>query len=124
MWPGLAMGPAPAYRGSKMAIQPETLNALLRAYEVHTGVYKNYHSRTAIVVKVSKEGKVHYLHMAADAKIVLEARDAKSFLAEFYIELYHYPVLRAVRSYARAVRTYHFAVTEEARKVINAILTR
>lgn len=107
-----------------MPIPAETLNAQLLAREVHTGVYQNYARRIAIVVKVSKEGRVHYLHLEGNSSIVLESATSADFIKEYFIELYHYPVRRAVRLYAGYVRKDNFAVSDDARKVINAILVR
>lgn len=107
-----------------MPIPRETLNGQLRAYDVHTGVYQSHARRTAIVVKVGREGQVYYVTLTENFKILLVQSFREKFLADFPIELYHYPVLRAVRSYARAVRTDHAYISDEARKVLNAILTR
>jgi hypothetical protein len=106
-----------------MAIPTETLNAQLVAYEVHTGVFKSHSARIAIVVRV-KKGHVHFLHLSPDCRIELAASFVEKFLADYPVELYHYPVLRAVRKYASWVRRDHFEITDEARKVINAILSQ
>lgn len=108
-----------------MAIQPETLNAMLVAFDAHTGVFKSNSARIAVVVKVGKDGKVYYLHLSPDCRIVLEISPSReTFLRDYPIELYHYPVLRAVRKYASYVRKDGFPITDEARKVINAIIAR
>lgn len=107
-----------------MAISNETLNGQLVAYEVHTGVFQSHARRVAIVVKVAKDGKVFYLHLTPDCKVVLEQSFREKFLADYPVELYHYPVARAIRKYVTYVRKDHFAVSDEARKVINAILSR
>jgi len=116
------MGPGP--KGKRvMPIPAETLNSQLIAREVHTGVYQTHKREIAVVVRV-KEGKVHYLALDAKCRIVLEATDAASFLRDHPLELYHYPIRRAVRKFARWVRVDHLPVTDEARKVINAILVK
>ena len=45
-------------------------------------------------------------------------------LREHPLELYHYPIRRAVRKFAQWVRKDNLPITDEARKVINAILVR
>lgn len=96
---------------------PETLNdKLLVNGPVHTGVYLDHHRHTAIVVKV-KEGMVHYLTFIT-GQVTLEMRNAETFASEFFIQLYMYPVLRAVRKYA----TCGLAITPEARVILRAIL--
>lgn len=124
-WGGRQWGLPPYLaKGFTVPIQAELLNSMLVAREAHTGVFKNRQGRIAVVVKVSQKGTVHYLHLTPTCEIVLEALAADSFLREYNIELYHYPVMRAVRKYASYVRTDGFPVSDEARKVINAILTR
>jgi len=106
-----------------MPIPPETLNAMLVAREVHTGVYKSRQARIAVVVRV-KQGHVHYLRLAPNCTIELVQSFDEKFLQDFPVELFHYPVMRAVRRYASYVRKDGFPITEEARKVINAILSK
>ncbi len=106
-----------------MSIPNELLNNQLKAFEVHTGVYQTHARRSTIVVKVDKTGRVFYLTLLDTYRIVLEHCSYEKFLAEHPLELYHYPVLRAVRRYASWVRE-GCPITEEARKVINAILTK
>jgi len=107
-----------------MPIPAETLNSQLIAREVHTGVYQTHKREIAIVVKVSKEGKVHYLALDNKCRIVLEATDRATFLRDHPLELYHYPTRRAVRKFAQWVRKDHLPITDDARKVINAILVK
>lgn len=107
-----------------VTIPAELLNNQLIAREVHTGVYQNKQRRVAIVVRVSKEGKVAYLTLTDTCRIEVQVSFAEKFLADFPLELYHYPVMRAVRRYAGYVRKEHIPISDEARKVINSILVR
>lgn len=107
-----------------MPILAETLNSQLVARDVHTGVYQTRKREIAVVVRVSKQGKVHYLALDAKCRIVLEATDSAAFLHDHPLELYHYPIRRAVRKFAQWVRKDNVPITDEARKVINAILVR
>ena len=107
-----------------MAIPAETLNAQLRASEVQTGVYLNKQRKSCVVVKVSKEGIVHFLTLTDSCTIELAAHGRDRFLQDWPIQLYHYPALRAIRSYARYVVKDGFRISEPARKVINAVLAR
>ena len=105
-----------------MAMLPETLNAMLVAREVHTGVYATHQRKTCVVVKVTKEGHVHYLHFD-NCTVQLTASFREKFLVDYPVELYHYPAMRAVRQFKKYVLE-GFSCSEEARKVINAILVR
>lgn len=106
-----------------MPMLPETLNAQLKAYEAHTGVYKSKNARPAVVVKAKGE-MVYFLHLSPNCTIELASMSREMFLQQYPIELYHYPVLRVVRMYAKWVRHDGFPITEEARKVVNAIIAR
>lgn len=107
-----------------MPIPAETLNALLVTQDIHTGVFLSHARRVAIVVKIDKEGRVFFLHLTGDCKVVLEQSFREKFKADFPVELYHYPVARALRKYVSYVRKDKFEVADDARKVINAILAR
>lgn len=105
-----------------MAIAPEHLNARLVAREVHTGVYASNQHRTCVVVKVTKEGHVHYLHFE-NCLVQLQASFREKFLVDYPVEYYHYPAMRAIRKFKQYVLE-GFGCTDEARKVINAILVK
>lgn len=106
-----------------MPIPDYVLNAQLVTTDVHTGVYQSRHRRTAVVVRV-KGDMVSYLTLCADCRIELEHVSRTKFIADWPIELFHYPALRAIRKYASYVVKDNFRCTPEARKVINAILVR
>jgi hypothetical protein len=105
-----------------MAIAPEHLNALLVAREVHTGVFATKQRKTCVVVKVSKEGHVHYLHFDS-CTVQLTASFKEKFLVDYPVELYHYPAMRAIRQFKQYI-LQGFACTDAARKVINAVLVK
>jgi hypothetical protein len=103
-------------------LPPEQLNAMLKAFEVQTGVYADHQRHMVIVVKVTKEGKVFFLHFK-DCLVQLEVSFKEKFLVDYPVQFYKYPALRAVRRFAQYVRD-GFKCTPEARKVINSIIVR
>jgi hypothetical protein len=107
-----------------MSIPVEKLNAMLVANEVHTGCYLSHQRKAAVVVRVTKEGTVHFLRLDDKCSVVLEASFREKFLADYPIELYQYPALRAIRKFYGWVKKEGIGATPEARKVINAILVR
>jgi hypothetical protein len=103
-----------------MAIDPDVLNARLVTFEVRTGVYLNHNRRSCVVVKVSKDGKVHYLH-ETDSLVQLTVTLKDQFIREWGLFLMNYPAKRGIRAYNKHIRE-GFKYTAEAGAIIRAIL--
>lgn len=102
-----------------MSIDRELLNNQLLATVVHTGVYKDSQSHTCVVVRV-KDRHIHYMHFR-DCIVQLEESFTEKFLADYPVELYRYPALRALRKMAHYIEQ-GFAVTPQAKTVLRSIL--
>ena len=83
---------------------------------IHTGVYLNWNRNTAIVVRV-KSHLVTYLTMRSGAIELLETSESK-FMRDWPTRMPSYPVVRALRTYAKCELTR----TDEADKVMRLVL--